>query len=443
MIKRPQYNSVTANISAVVILGTLFVIICIAALLLRSYMVTHRAYTLDGLLASGVALAYILFTSWLLRKNRYRVVAYLLVLFYMLTASVIVFVWGINTPIGPLTFALVIVLTAILLTARSALIAALLAGLILAGVQAAASLDWHRPDSSWMVNQSTFGDVAAYSSVFIMIALISWLYNREMERSLAQVRRAEAKLTQQKMMLKSQVKDRTKELRQVQLEEMRHMYQFAELGQLGVTLLHDLADHLTTLNLEIDDMESKKGSKPVARARQITQYLEDIVDHTRQRLGGRTQKQTFDVVRLINETIDFLYHKAKKLGVEIVWQPPEDNVVYVGDADSLSQILAIIISNAIDAYESLPTSDEHRVTVTLEQNNKQVVIRVSNGGKVISITERKRLFKLQHSTKKSGLGLGLYIAKQIVEMQFSGTIALNHRSSRTEFIIKLPKNDEG
>src|SRR4051812_21420069 len=102
---------------------------------------------------------------------------------------------------------------------------------------------------------SSFGDVLAYCVGFGMLALVSWLYNREMERSLRQAQGAEAALLQQKATLEVEVEKRTEELRQAQLEEMQQMYRFAELGQLGVTLLHGLANHLTALTLEIEGLD--------------------------------------------------------------------------------------------------------------------------------------------------------------------------------------------
>jgi hypothetical protein len=59
------------------------------------------------------------------------------------------------------------------------------------------------------------------------------------------------------------------------------MYRFAELGQLGVTLLHDLANHLTALILEVEGIKNKQQTTDISHAREIISYLEGIVDETR------------------------------------------------------------------------------------------------------------------------------------------------------------------
>ncbi len=440
MLKKLQYDSVSASICKVVIFGTLFIISIIAILLIS--LGSEKAHTVSCLFASFFAFLYIASTYWLLRQNYYRTVAYLLVLFYILVASSIAIVWGISTPIGLLFFALVIILAGILLTARWALFTAVLSGAILIGSQTAATLKWYQPSISWMADGPSYGDAFAYSAMFIMLALISWLYNREMERSLAKVKRTEAALLQQKATLKLRVKERTRDLRRVQLQEMRQMYHFASLGQLGVTLLHDLANHLTALTLSIEGLKDKQHSKELSRAQQIIHYLGDMVESTRRRLHGEAQKQTFDIVRKISETIDFLHYKAVQNSVEIDWQPFVKSWKYTGDPESFGQIIAILTNNAIDAYGNFTPADTRRVVVTLEVKDKYITIHISDWGKGIPKSRRKKLFTPHHSTKKSGLGLGLYIAKQIVEMQFLGTVILRPVSDHTEFIIKLPLNNE-
>lgn len=428
-----------------VLFGTYMVIIVLAILLWISFSINHSPQVLDRLVICQFALVYIVIAYQLSRRGHRYIAAYLLVLFYALLASGIVWIWGINTPIGILLLGLVIVLAGILLTARHALFAAVFAGLALVGVQMAILLHWHTPDTSWTSSQSSFGDIFGYCTIFGMLALVSWLYNREMERSLAQAKQAEAALLQQKATLKTRVKERTTQLRHAQLEEMRQMYRFAELGQLGATLLHDLANHLTALTLEIQGMQNKRHSKAITRAQDIIHYLEDIVDNTRERLQGHTQRRTFNIAQGINEVVRFLNYKASKAHVTIEWHPPTGMWTYTGDFVSLCQVIAIIISNAIDAYDTPhkdTLTDNHRVIVSLQQHGPHIIIKVGDWGKGVTKNNRKRLFKPFHSTKKSGLGLGLFIAKQTVETQFSGTLKLNPRSDYTEFIIKLPQPHE-
>lgn len=422
-------------ICTIVLIGTYCIIVALAvSLILSNLQVSSR------LILCGVGFLYIVTTYLLALAGGYRAVGYLIILFYVSLATGVLWRWGINTPIEVLLFGLVIVLAGILLTARYALFAAFVIGITLVVLQTLITIGLYRPDSTLPGNQSSFGDVFVYCSIFGMLALVSWLYNREMEQSLIQAKKAEAALLQQKANLKKVVKERTKSLRRVQLEEMQQMYRFAELGQLGIILLHDLANQLTALTLEIENLNSKEHTEVIMRTRRILQYMNRTIDDTRGRLNGDTKEQVFDIARRMTEVVAFLHNKAAHTGVTIEWDPPAGVWKYLGDPASLSQVIAITINNAIDAYSgmSVPVK-EQRVRVILRRSGKYIVVEVADWGKGISKRAQKHLFKPTSSTKKAGLGLGLYIAKQIINMQFSGSIAVNPRSDYTEFTIKLPE----
>jgi signal transduction histidine kinase len=430
----------------VVLYSTYLVIAVIATLLLTYVYMGSGARAIGPIIVCGLALLYIATVQWLLGRNYRQLVTFLLVTFYTVLPAGIVWTWGVNTPIAPLMFGLVIVLAGILTTARWALVVAGVSGAILIVTQIAQTLGWHVADTSWSNNQSSFGDVFAYCIVFSMMAVVSWLYNREMEKSLAHAQQAEAALRQQKATLRQQVKERTAELRAAQLEEMRHLYRFAELGRMGVTLLHDLANHLTALTLEVEGIKSKRGAKAIERAQAIIHYLDGVVENTRERLHGNIQPQTFDVITKVGGIITFLRYKAEKCNILIAWRPPEhEHWTFTGDRSSLGQIIAIIINNAIDAAAAFTTKNsppqQREVVVVMQRTKTHLILRVSNWGDSITKREGLNMFKPFYSTKRSGLGLGLYIAKQTVETQFGGTIELTSKQNRIQFTITLPRTD--
>lgn len=426
-------------VSRVVLASTYAVVVLMTVLMLVSFD-TSQPYSFNRSGVCAAAFLYIFATHILSRRGYRSLVAYAIVLFYMLLATGISWFWGINTPLGVLIFGLAIMVAGILLTARHAIFAGIMASSIILSIQASLTFEWHEANAIWSDNISSFGDATAYCTTLGILSVISWLYNREMERSLTQAKQAETALLRQKAALRQHVKSRTSELRRVQLEEMQQMYHFAELGQLGVTLLHDLANHLSALNLEIEDLRKKERTESIIRIQRIINYLEGVVDRTRDRLQGNTQTQRFNIIRKTSETVAFLRYKAAKSGVVIDWDPAGRAWEYVGDPDSFNQIVAIVTSNAIDAYDGKQwehPAEPPLVTVVMNRTDTHIIIKISDRGRGILKSERKYLFKPSHSSKKSGLGLGLYIVKQIVEMQFAGTITVKS-TDETEFTISLP-----
>lgn len=273
------------------------------------------------------------------------------------------------------------------------------------------------------------------------ISLVTWTYRRKLRRSQLNVQQLEAALRQQQADHKQQIKKRALALRRAQLNEMRQMYRCAELGHQGVTLLHDLANHLTALTLEIENLQNTQPSNEINRAQQIIRYLEGMVKTTRERLHGRPSKHTFDIGKQLNDVIAYLRYRAAKAGVIIDWRAPAYPLTYLGDPACLSQVVVILIHNAIDSYGSQPpaSAEERRVVVMVQRSNSRILIKVTDWGRGISKDKRRQLFRPLHSSKKAGFGLGLFIAKQTIENDFSGNITLSPRTDCTEFTISLPQ----
>jgi signal transduction histidine kinase len=79
----------------------------------------------------------------------------------------------------------------------------------------------------------------------------------------------------------------------------------------------------------------------------------------------------------------------------------------------------------------------------MRRDARHIIIVISDWGKGISKSQRRYLFRPFHTTKRTGLGIGLFIARQTVVINFAGNVTLNSASDHTEFVIKLPlKNGE-
>lgn len=294
----------------------------------------------------------------------------------------------------------------------------------------------------WSLHDS-FGLFAfALVLTLAMLAFISWLYNEELMRSLEQAKRSRLALLEQKNELERKLEAHTAELQRSQIEEMRQFYRFTELGQFGIMLLHDIANQLTSLSIEVEDLQRSAAAKDIARIRQITRYLEELIDSTRDRFYDGTQAHTFDILQRTTEVIAFLRYKATKASVIIEWQPPHELWKYRADPLCYSQIITIIINNALDAYlahhPTSPSPHERKIAVSAHRTEQNITIIISDWAGGISKKKQSTLFTPFQSTKKTGLGIGLFIAKQTIELNFGGTIDVTSRGDHVAFTITLP-----
>jgi len=118
---------------------------------------------------------------------------------------------------------------------------------------------------------------------------------------------------------------------------------------------------------------------------------------------------------------------------------PDDNKVVIGDRDRLEQVVGNLLENAVKY-----SPDGSEIFVAVEDKGHEVVTAVSDRGMGIPPDELNQVFERFHrgrqvsSTNYGGLGLGLYITKQIVE-RHGGTIWVESKEGNgTTFHFSLP-----
>jgi signal transduction histidine kinase len=419
--------------------GTFFLTLSMLALLVVSYAIVDNHQVLGRIFLCLAALVYlgIIFILW---KYGKKVIAVcLLITFYWLLAVFCLYSWGINAPIGTLLLAITIILAGILIGPLTTLFVAAASVVGLFILQLQITLGGYTPALSSSLQPSHMGDVAAYGVALSMLALISWLFGRQVERLFYGMNRAEYELRQEKALLEMRVEERTQQLQQQQLQEIQQLYQFLEMGQLSAALLHDLANHLTTLTFDIADLQDYKPAAPLKRAQESIDYLEQMIKEVRQQLRGKDSAKRFNLVEYVDTSITLLEKKAQASHVDLSFTSTITKSYITGDPLRLRYLLSILVTNSIEAYKL--SDKDRRIEVVIEKRDGVVCIIVRDWSKGMSKQLAANLFSPIQSKKKNGMGVGLFIAKQIVEIHLKGTIALTSSRRPTEFVVMLPSRD--
>lgn len=426
-----QSREVTLNI---LLLGTLLLAFGALTILCINMFTIDRSLTTVRLLLCLVVTAFIYSLYLLSRRGHYKIASYLFVCIYFLIFVVMVISWSILIPQGILMAAFVIILSGILLGSRFALYAAILNIVVLLAV-----LCLTTPNTSWKQSPPALGDVVVFGATFGLIAAVCWLYNGQIERSLERAENSEAALRRQKDLLEIQVERRTKKLQAVQLEQIQQVYRFAELGLVSTALLHDLANHLSTISLDIEGLEGESNSQILKRIKRTIRYIDNSVQKTRQQLHGQASVQRFAVRAALDEVVEILSYRAQQQAVELVVEGKRLEAIHLhGDEMRFKQMLTNIIANGIDASGDAPTG-QRKTIVTVERLPKRLMVHVTDFGKGLPPSKKNHLFEPFYSTKKSGMGLGLFMAKEIAERGFGGGIsAHSNQAEGTTFTVDLP-----
>ena len=207
--------------------------------------------------------------------------------------------------------------------------------------------------------------------------------------------------------------------------------------QLLLDVSHELRSPLTRLKVAlelVDDPEMKARMVGDISEMEITigELLE--LERLRERTGIRTSRQ--NLVPILQDIANNFRDRSPGVSVSATSQ-----IVADIDADRMRTVFRNLLENAVKY--SLP--DSRAVEISAAQNGEGVVIRVTDDGAGIPEGDMSNLFEpffrvdRSRSKKTGGYGLGLSIAKRIVEAH-GGTITAENNAKRgASFVVTLPK----
>lgn len=356
--------------------------------------------------------------------------------------------WGVDLHAAILFYALVIVMAGILIGKNFVFVATIVTGITIALFGYLQRGNIIPANRYWVSAMWGVPEILAAVIIFFVIATITWLSNHEMEKSLARLRKSEAELKEERDTLEIKVEQRSKELKEAQAEKMAQLYRFAEFGRISSGLFHDLINPLNavSLNLGKTDGTAEETKQYVSNAVRAAKKLEDLVVAVRKQLAREETKTLFLVEEEIRHVVEVLSHKAQQANVELRFIQRSDIKMF-GDAIKFNQVVLNLVANGIDACmpptaEMVPVSSDDRwVQVSLVEEPETIIMLVEDNGVGIPEHHIDKIFEPFFTTKINGqgIGIGLSMAKRIVEKDFGGLLVAKSEAGRgSSFKVSLP-----
>lgn len=148
--------------------------------------------------------------------------------------------------------------------------------------------------------------------------------------------------------------------------------------------------------------------KDVDRLQTITERFSKV--------GSAPTLVPVDIVEKTKDSFDYLQARSSKL-VKFHLQLPNEKILVNLNSQLYSWTIENLVKNAIDAMKG-----KGELEISLKQDSKQVHILVKDSGKGIPKSKYKQIFEPGYTTKKRGWGLGLSLAKRIIEKYHKGRI---------------------
>jgi signal transduction histidine kinase len=146
-----------------------------------------------------------------------------------------------------------------------------------------------------------------------------------------------------------------------------------------------------------------------------------------------------EVVPVLRRCIGDYVHQMEKRGISHRIDLPENLPQIHGDGMLLSQVVGSLIANAIEAISGDGrSSGSVAVAAAASDGGKGLRITVADDGPGMTSDQLDRAFKPFYTTKTKGLGVGLPLAKRIIE-RFGGSISISSEPSRgTTVLLQFP-----
>lgn len=382
---------------------------------------------------------------WISRAGHFVAAAGLLVSFLFFAVFYTNMSRGIDLPMTWMFYALLVYMTGILIGSRAAFLFTLLVSISFS------ILTWLHDRGikplfiqDWKTDSLNVSDAIGFSFSLFVIFIVSWLSSREIYRSLARARRSEAELKAERDSLEIKVEQRTRELKEAQREHVEQLEQFADFGRLASGILHDLANPLTSMGLNLRMAQSadpQTQATLLERAVHATERMETLVRTARNQVRVQSEPHEFSIADEIEQATELLAYKARKADVHFNLDEVE-NIRIIGNPYAFSRCLCNLIANAIEAYDNPAASDELRIVrLSASTDGQNVLVVVEDHGTGIPRELMHRIFEPLVTTKgpQGGSGMGLATAKAMIEREFSGTIKVESApGDGSRFIVRFP-----
>lgn len=138
------------------------------------------------------------------------------------------------------------------------------------------------------------------------------------------------------------------------------------------------------------------------------------------KIGSLPEPVPSSLVEVMDNVIAYMDRRTSRK-VEMIREFPDHDIIVNLNQSLFEWVIENLCKNAVDAMEGAGT-----ITIHLEQQGKKAVVEITDTGKGIKKKDIGNVFRPGFTTKKRGWGLGLSLAKRIVEDYHHGRIFVKH-----------------
>jgi len=225
-------------------------------------------------------------------------------------------------------------------------------------------------------------------------------------------------------------------LHRTQISRAEHL---ATLGELATGLAHEIRNPLAGIAGVIEiigrDLPSTSPARAVVKdVRQEIARINHIVTDLLQTARPHPPRVAkSDLNTTVEHAVMLGRQQAMARSIDITLQKDPSLPEVKHDSDQIHQVLLNLLLNALQAIDG-----QGKITVTVKPQGKFATVEVADNGRGIAPEHLPSIFRPFYTTKGEGTGLGLSLARRIVE-EHHGTIEVSSKLGQgSKFVVKLP-----
>jgi signal transduction histidine kinase len=225
------------------------------------------------------------------------------------------------------------------------------------------------------------------------------------------------------------------------MAELAHVNRFSTAGELTASIAHEI-------NQPLGAILSAILKSPTPDIAELKDIVKDILHDDRRatevirRMRSLLKKapfelKNFDLNDVVRETLGVLSSLAVGRKVELVSVITPDALPILGDRIQLQQVILNLVVNGIDAMTDTP-SENRVISIRTSRIENFAQLSVSDRGPGIPEDKLKEIFEPFFTSKAEGMGMGLSIARTIIEAHHGLISAKNRDHGGATFRIRIP-----
>jgi len=230
---------------------------------------------------------------------------------------------------------------------------------------------------------------------------------------------------------------------------MIHQSRQAAMGEMLESIAHQWRQPLNIIGIATANLETeyelglitnKKFHEKMELISLNINYMSSTIDDFRDFLNPKKSLSDFNVEKSIKDVLTILKAQLHNYNIRCSLNV-DSSIIYHGSENEFKQVMLILLNNSKDAIKLLQQNKDvdGKINITISEENGFRIVKICDNGGGINKDIIDLIFNPYFSTKinANGTGIGLYIAKNIIENRMEGNISVQNTQEGCCFKISI------